>query len=77
MDSFLGIVAAGILGAVSCAFAFIAFYVYSKFRGGEPDFDKASLPALFWFWFAVALVFVMVAYPGIQGLAHVLRRLVS
>ena len=77
MESLLRIVAAGILGAASCAFAFIGFYLYSKFRGGEPIFDKASLPPLFWFWFAVALVFVMVVYPGIQGLEHILRRLVS
>ncbi len=69
--------AAGILAVASCAFAFIAFYVYSKFRGGDPDFDKARLPPLFWVFFAVAFAFLMFIYPGTQGLADNLRRLIS
>ncbi len=81
MDSIFRIVATGLLGSASACLSLLAFYGYSKITGSKFDFSdseayKAGLPFLFWVLFAVVAFFTMFVNPGIQGLAHVLRRLV-
>ncbi len=79
MDTILRIGAAGILGGASCCLAMVAVYGYSKMRGREIDFRDpgAFKTGHFYIFFAVALFFTMVVYPGINGLGRVLSRLVG
>ncbi len=79
MDSIFRIVAAGLLGGASCCLALLAFHGYSKIRGSKVGLrNSEAVKASFFFWvlFAVVTSFMIFVYPGIQGLAHVLRRLV-